>query len=120
MKSPKHRRARARSVRCRTRGSFYARRFTPTASPLPIWDILIPILLGLIIVDVATRRIAWDWLATKRMAASAAERARVHDDRKVESKQTLDALRRVREEVRRAEAASRQARRLPAPDPNEI
>ena len=30
-----------------------------SASPLPVWDILIPILLGLILIDVATRRIAW-------------------------------------------------------------
>src|SRR5262249_29611889 len=27
-----------------------------TASPMPIWDILIPVLLGLILLDVATRR----------------------------------------------------------------
>ncbi|HMB95469.1 MAG TPA: hypothetical protein VKK61_05470, partial [Tepidisphaeraceae bacterium] len=35
---------------------------TPTASPLPIWDIMIPILLAMILIDVAVRRIAWDWL----------------------------------------------------------
>lgn len=71
-----------------------------TASPLPVWDIVIPILLGLILVDVATRRIAWDWLATKRFAAAAAERVRAWTlSRKVESGQTLDALKRVRGEV---------------------
>jgi uncharacterized membrane protein len=70
-----------------------------TASPLPIWDILIPILLGLIIVDVATRRIAWDWLATKKMAAAAANRVRgFTTTRKVETRSTLDALARVRTE----------------------
>src|SRR5205085_6557708 len=30
-----------------------------TASPMPVWDRLIPVLLALILVDVATRRIAW-------------------------------------------------------------
>jgi hypothetical protein len=71
-----------------------------TASPLPIWDLLIPILLGLIIVDVATRRIAWDWLSTKKMAYSAAEHVRGFTVvRKVETRQTLDALRRVRDDV---------------------
>ena len=65
----------------------------PTASPLPIWDILVPILLGLIIIDVATRRIAWDWNATKRLADATAERVRGFTViRKVESRQTLDAL----------------------------
>lgn len=70
-----------------------------TSSPLPIWDLLIPILLGLILVDVATRRIAWDWLATKKMAAAAANRVRSFTTtRKVETRSTLDALARVRTE----------------------
>jgi uncharacterized membrane protein len=71
-----------------------------TASPLPVWDILIPILLGLILLDVAIRRIAWDWNATRRLATATV--ARVRDfttTRKVESRQTLDALRQVRERV---------------------
>ena len=42
------------------------------ASPLPIWDILIPMLLAAMIMDVAIRRIAWDWMSTKRMAAGRA------------------------------------------------
>jgi uncharacterized membrane protein len=71
-----------------------------TASPLPIWDILIPILLGLIIIDVAIRRIAWDWAATKRFAFATADKVRGFTViRKVESRETLDALKRVREEV---------------------
>ena len=32
-----------------------------TSSPLPVWDILLPVLMGLILLDVAVRRIAWDW-----------------------------------------------------------
>jgi uncharacterized membrane protein len=71
-----------------------------TASPLPVWDILIPILLGLILLDVAIRRIAWDWDSTKRLAVATATRVREFTGtRKVETRQTLDALRRVREEV---------------------
>jgi hypothetical protein len=71
-----------------------------TSSPLPIWDILLPILLALILIDVAARRIAWDWASTKRMAASAAERVRAFTlVRRVETTRTLDALKRVRDEV---------------------
>ncbi len=70
-----------------------------TASPLPIWDILIPVLLGSILVDVATRRIAWDWLATKKAAAAVANRIRSFTTtRQVETRSTLDALARVRTE----------------------
>lgn len=71
-----------------------------TSSPMPIWDRLILVLLLLILIDVATRRIAWDWAATKRLASAVTRR--VHDFttvRKVESRQTLDALKRVRGEV---------------------
>jgi hypothetical protein len=64
-----------------------------TASPLPIWDWLVPFLLGLIIVDVAVRRIAWDWASTKRLAASAAAYVRSYTTtRKVETRSTVDAL----------------------------
>jgi uncharacterized membrane protein len=69
-------------------------------SPLPIWDILIPVLLGLIIVDVATRRIAWDWASIKKMAFAAEEKVKTYTTtRKVESAATLGALKKVREEV---------------------
>ena len=65
-----------------------------------MWDILVPILLALILVDVAVRRIAWDWNATKRLGFAVAERVRAFTlTRRVESRETLDALRRVREEV---------------------
>jgi len=80
---------------------------TQTASPLPIWDILVPILLALIITDVAVRRIAWDWNATKKLAAATADRVRGFTViRKVESRETLDALKRVREEVAHAQSQS--------------
>ena len=72
-----------------------------SASPLPVWDILIPILLALLIVDVAVRRIAWDWLATKRLAAAMAQKVRdfTVTTRLVESAPTMDALKKVREGV---------------------
>jgi hypothetical protein len=72
-----------------------------SSSPKPIWDLLVPFLLALIIVDVAIRRIAWDWLATKRMATAAANYVRQFTTtyRKVENRQVLQSLKRVREEV---------------------
>jgi uncharacterized membrane protein len=71
-----------------------------TASPLPVWDLLVPVLLALIIADVATRRIAWDWLATKRFAAATADKVRGFTVvRKVETRQSLDALRKVKVET---------------------
>lgn len=71
-----------------------------SASPMPVWDLLIPVLLGLILLDVAIRRIAWDWASTKRAAFAVGQYVRSFTTtRKVEGRQTLDALRRVREEV---------------------
>lgn len=72
----------------------------PSRSPLPVWDLLLPYLLALIILDVAVRRIAWDWNSTKRMATAVGDRVRAYTTmRRVESAPTLDALRRVRDEV---------------------
>jgi uncharacterized membrane protein len=72
-----------------------------TDSPQSIWDLLVPPLLALLILDVAVRRIAWDWPATKRIALAAADYVRqfTMTYRKVESPQTLDSLRRVRGEL---------------------
>jgi Ca-activated chloride channel family protein len=72
----------------------------PSSSPLPVWDVLVPWLLALVILDVAVRRIAWDWNSTKKLAQSAAERVRAYTTlRRVEARPTLDALKRVRDEV---------------------
>jgi uncharacterized membrane protein len=69
-------------------------------SPLPVWDILLPILLGLLLLDVAARRIAWDWNSTKKLAAAVATRVREFTlTREIEAKPTLDALKKVRDEV---------------------
>ena len=68
-----------------------------SSSPLPVWDILIPILLGLMLLDVAIRRIAWDWNSTKRLAAATADFVRSFTlARKVDTERTLHALKRVR------------------------
>lgn len=74
---------------------------TVTDSPQSIWDLLVPWLLALIIVDVAIRRIAWDWPATKKMALAVGNYVQsfTMTYRKVESPQMLDSLKRVREEV---------------------
>ncbi len=83
------------------RADLFSREKVPvTASPLPIWDILLPILLGMILLDVATRRIAWDWRSIRRAAVAVGDRVRSFTTvRRVESRGTLDALRRVREET---------------------
>jgi uncharacterized membrane protein len=71
-----------------------------TNSPLPIWDVLLPFLLALVILDVATRRIAWDWASVQRLVAAMAQRVRDYTTlRRVEGDQTINALRRVRDEV---------------------
>jgi hypothetical protein len=69
-----------------------------TASPMPVWDKLLPWLLGLIILDVAVRRIAWDWASLKRMAASGANYISSHTTtRQVETRSTVDALAGIRQ-----------------------
>lgn len=77
---------------------FSRENMTIAASPLPIWDVLMPFLLALIILDVAVRRIAWDWNSTKRMATAGANWVRSFTTvRKVEqAEQTLGALKQVR------------------------
>ena len=74
---------------------------TVTESPQSIWDLLVPWLLALIILDVAVRRIAWDWLAIKKMALAAEQYVKsfTMTYRKVESPEMLSTLKRVREEV---------------------
>ncbi|QOV91461.1 vWA domain-containing protein [Humisphaera borealis] len=72
----------------------------PGKSLKPIWDWLLPWLLALIILDVAVRRIAWDMDSLKKMAAATGDRVRSFTTtRQVEAKPTLDALRKVREDV---------------------
>jgi uncharacterized membrane protein len=81
----------------------FSRENLPVASsPLPVWDILMPFLLLLILIDVAVRRIAWDWQSTRRMAAAVGAWVRSYTTvRKVEEthQQTLGTLKQVREQV---------------------
>ncbi|HSV13264.1 MAG TPA: hypothetical protein VLI90_03345, partial [Tepidisphaeraceae bacterium] len=71
----------------------------PAISPLPVWDVLLPFLIALILIDVATRRIAWDWVALKRYAAVTTSAVRSYTTtRKIETRESLDALKRIREE----------------------
>ena len=70
----------------------------PAIAPLPIWQTLLPILAALILLDVACRRIAWDAAALRRYAgfATGAVRNFTNTTRTVETRNTLDALQRVR------------------------
>ena len=87
-----------------------------TASPMPVWDWLVPFLLGLIILDVAVRRIAWDWNSTKRLAAGSAAFVRSYTTtRQVETRSTVDALAGVRQKV--AEANFKPGEAAPPPVP---
>jgi hypothetical protein len=81
-------------------GLFTRQGLKQTASPLPVWDVLLPFLLALILLDVAIRRIAWDWESTKRLAVGATDWVKSFTTtRQVETRESLDALRKVREEV---------------------
>ncbi len=72
----------------------------PSSSPLRIWDRLILALVALMIVDVAVRRIAWDWASIKKMARAVSDRIGFPTHvRTVETRQSLDALRGVRDRV---------------------
>jgi uncharacterized membrane protein len=95
---------------------------TVTSSPLPVWDVLLPFLLALILLDVATRRIAWDWVAMQRLVAAMATRVREFTTlRRVETRSAVDALKRVRDEAAEAKSADQPATppplSAPRPDP---
>ena len=56
-----------------------------------------PVLIALVLVDIAIRRIAWDWQATKQFAGRGADYVRMFTTtRTVETTGTIDALRDVR------------------------
>jgi uncharacterized membrane protein len=126
----KHNEARLREVALRTGGQVIEQpfdvanaqlfrrdeRLVRTASPMPVWDLLVPFLLGLIIVDVGVRRIAWDWNSTKRAAAGAAAYVRSYTTtRRVETRSTVDALAGVKQKV--AEANFKAGEAAPPPVP---
>ncbi len=71
------------------------------ATLLPVWDMLLLVLLGLFIFDVAIRRLAFTWSDARRLATATANRVRgfTVTTRQVESGGVLDALRKTREET---------------------
>jgi len=92
-----------------------------STSPRSVWDLLLPVLLALILLDVAVRRIAWDWAATKRLALAAAQQVRqfTMTVRKVENRQVLASLKRVRDEVAEQKFKAPQPLEAePGPDPS--
>ncbi len=69
-------------------------------SPLPVRDFLLPLLVALLLIDVAVRRIALDWQTMQLAAHRVGDWVRTWTLAKnVESGQTLDALKKVREGV---------------------
>ncbi len=79
---------------------------SPAIAPLPIWSTLVPFLIALLLIDVAARRIAWDRQALKRYAATTAGAVRSFTTtRKIETRVSVDALKRVREEAAATAAA---------------
>ncbi|MDW8261832.1 MAG: hypothetical protein RMJ35_04835, partial [Phycisphaerales bacterium] len=70
----------------------------PSVSPQPVWDRLVYLALALILIDVAIRRIAWDWQAVQRTFRRFLEFVKSFTTtRKVESSQAIDALKKIRE-----------------------
>lgn len=71
-----------------------------TASSMPAWDILLAAMCGMVVLDVAARRIAWDQLDLRALVLAGATKIRSFTGtRTIEPTPTLDALKRVREEV---------------------
>ena len=75
----------------------------PSVSPQPIWDRLLMLLLGAILVDVSIRRIAWDLPAMQRALGRWVRSFTT--TRQVETRGALDALRKVRDEQSQAREA---------------
>jgi len=85
----------------------------PSISFRPLRDLLLWILMGILLMDVAVRRIAWDWPAIKKLAAFAVQQAHAFlTTRTVEPAAMLAALHKVRHDV----AEQRFRRRCADPD----
>ncbi len=89
---------------------FSRQNVSAAAAALPIWDRLLGALIFLLLLDVAVRRIAWDWASTVRLAHRTADVVRGFTlSRKIDSGQTIDALKKVRRQAADQQAADRQA-----------
>jgi hypothetical protein len=73
--------------------------------------------LGLILLDVMVRRIAWDWASIRRMGSAVKQWVRSYTQNmpEVENAATLQSLKRVRGEV--AEQKFQTSQDVPRPDP---
>lgn len=66
----------------------------PTQARLPLWPVLILWAVGVLIADIATRRIAWDRLVSRKFGASLLrEAAAVTSDRSQQAAKTIGSLR---------------------------
>lgn len=101
-----------------------------SASAMPAWDVLLVILLFLFLLDVAVRRIAWDYAMFRRGAQTVgAWTSGLFTTRRIETRDSLDALRRVRQGAEHqrqgdttaataATSPTRPSAAAPAPDPS--
>ncbi len=91
-----------------------------TASPMPVWDILLPVVMALMLIDVAIRRVAWDFKAIWHRTAAYVNSFRTQHRTASES---VDALRRLRFGAREQQPdqvaqASREEPMAERPDPS--
>ena len=70
----------------------------PRRSVMPIWDILVPLAIAMLLLDVAVRRLAWDRQSLRYAAAGAAAFVRSFTEtRKTSGEPVVSALRRAKE-----------------------
>jgi hypothetical protein len=70
----------------------------PSESSQPIDDVLLMVLMGMLVTDVAVRRIPWDWPTMKHWAvAGVAMIQNFTTTRKIDARQTMAALKKVHE-----------------------
>jgi Mg-chelatase subunit ChlD len=79
-------------------GLFDREGLTPSISSHPIDDVLLMVLMGMLVTDVAVRRIRWDWPTIKHWAlAGIAMIQSFTTTRKIDARQTMAALKKVHE-----------------------
>jgi uncharacterized membrane protein len=86
-----------------TAGFFSREGLKRSASPLPIWDILLMLLLPVFLMDVAIRRIAWNWQAIRSYAAARVAGA---PHREISRSESVDALKRLKSQPKPQEPAA--------------
>ena len=87
-------------------GLFDRESLSPSISSHPINDVLLCILMGMLVTDVAVRRIHWDWTAVKHWATvGVASVQGFTTTRKIDAQPTLAALKNVHEQSWRGRPA---------------